>query len=69
MLYYGQKYTTVAIMITTQVIFKISKNKKTPGSQWHGVLGGPTVNQHTPVHHEGGMVSGQGTVFCWVPVH
>ncbi len=27
-----------------------------------------TVNQYPPVHHEGWMVSGQETVFCWVPV-
>ncbi len=28
-----------------------------------------TVNQqHPPVHHEGWMVSGEETVFCWVPV-
>ncbi len=26
------------------------------------------VNQHPPVHHEGWMISGQETVFCWVPV-
>jgi hypothetical protein len=26
------------------------------------------VNQHPPVHHEGWMVSGQKTVFCWAPV-
>jgi len=28
-----------------------------------------TVNQHPPVHHEGWMVHGQETVFCWAPVH
>ncbi len=27
-----------------------------------------TVNQHPPAHHEGWMVSGQETIFCWVPV-
>jgi len=27
-----------------------------------------TVNQHSPVHHEGWMVNGLETVFCWVPV-
>jgi len=27
-----------------------------------------TVNQHPPPHHEGWMVSGQETIFCWVPV-
>jgi hypothetical protein len=27
-----------------------------------------TMNQHPPVHHEGWMISGQETVFCWVPV-
>ncbi len=27
-----------------------------------------TMNQHPPAHHEGWMVSGQETVFCWVPV-
>jgi len=27
-----------------------------------------TVNQHPPAHREGWMVSGQETVFCWVPV-
>jgi hypothetical protein len=27
-----------------------------------------TVNQHPPAHHEGWMVSGQETVFCWLPV-
>jgi hypothetical protein len=27
-----------------------------------------SVNQHQPVHQEGWMVSGQETVFCWVPV-
>ncbi len=26
------------------------------------------VNQHPPAHHEGWMVSGEETVFCWVPV-
>jgi len=27
------------------------------------------MKQHSPVHHdEGWMVSGQETVFCWVPV-
>jgi hypothetical protein len=26
------------------------------------------VNQHPPAHHEGWMVSGQETDFCWVPV-
>jgi hypothetical protein len=26
------------------------------------------VNQHPPAHHEGWMISGQETVFCWVPV-
>jgi hypothetical protein len=25
-------------------------------------------NQHPPMHHEGWTVSGQKTVFCWVPV-
>jgi hypothetical protein len=28
----------------------------------------PQVNQHPPAHHEGWMVSGQATVFCWVTV-
>jgi hypothetical protein len=27
-----------------------------------------TVNQHPPVHHEGWMISGKETVFCWLPV-
>jgi hypothetical protein len=27
-----------------------------------------TVNQQPPAHHEGWMVSGEVTVFCWVPV-
>jgi hypothetical protein len=27
-----------------------------------------TVNQQPPVHHEGWMISGQETVFCWVSV-
>jgi len=27
-----------------------------------------TVNGHAPAHHEGWMVSGQETIFCWVPV-
>jgi len=27
----------------------------------------PTVNQNLLVHHEGWMVSGQPTVFCWLP--
>ncbi len=27
-----------------------------------------TVKQHPPAHREGWMVSGQETVFCWVPV-
>jgi hypothetical protein len=26
------------------------------------------VNQHPAVHHEGSMISGQETVFCWVSV-
>ncbi len=26
------------------------------------------VNQHPPAHHEGWMISGQETVFCWIPV-
>jgi hypothetical protein len=26
------------------------------------------LNQYPPVDHEGWMVSGQETVFCWVPV-
>jgi len=26
------------------------------------------VNQHSPVHHEGWMVSGHKTIFYWVPV-
>ncbi len=29
---------------------------------------GATVNQHPQAHHEGWMVSGQETVFCWVLV-
>jgi len=29
---------------------------------------GTTVNQHAPAQGEGWMVSGQETVFCWVPV-
>jgi len=27
-----------------------------------------TANQHPPAHHEGWMVSGAETVFCWIPV-
>jgi hypothetical protein len=27
-----------------------------------------TANPHSPVHHEGWMISGQETVFCWVSV-
>jgi hypothetical protein len=27
-----------------------------------------TVNEHSPVHHKGWMISGQETVFCLVPV-
>ncbi len=27
----------------------------------------PTMNQHPPARNEGWMVSGQETVFCWVP--
>jgi hypothetical protein len=30
---------------------------------------GVTVNQHPPMHHEGWMISGQETVFCYVPVN
>jgi hypothetical protein len=26
-----------------------------------------TVNQHPPAHHEGWMVTGQESAFCWVP--
>jgi hypothetical protein len=26
------------------------------------------VNQHAPAHHEGWLVSGYITVFCWVPI-
>jgi hypothetical protein len=26
-----------------------------------------TVKQHPPAHHEGWMVSGQETAFCWIP--
>jgi hypothetical protein len=26
------------------------------------------VNQHPPAHHEGWMISGEETVFCWIPV-
>jgi hypothetical protein len=33
-----------------------------------GQLAPATVNQHPPAQHEGWMVSGQETVFCWVPV-
>jgi hypothetical protein len=29
---------------------------------------GARMNQHPPVHQEGWMVSGQETVFFWVPV-
>jgi hypothetical protein len=32
----------------------------------NGAAGRATVNQHPPVHHEGWMVSGQETCFCWV---
>jgi len=28
-----------------------------------------TVNRHRPGRHEGWMVSGQETVFCWLAVH
>jgi len=28
-----------------------------------------TVNQRPPAHREGWMISGQETVFCWIPVH
>jgi hypothetical protein len=27
-----------------------------------------TVNRHPPAHREGWMISGQETVFCWIPV-
>jgi hypothetical protein len=30
---------------------------------------GVTVNQHPPMHHEGWMISGLETVFCYVPVN
>jgi hypothetical protein len=30
---------------------------------------GATVNQHPPAHPQGWMLSGQETVFCWVPAH
>jgi hypothetical protein len=26
------------------------------------------VNKHAPAHHEGWLVSGYITVFCWVPI-
>jgi len=29
---------------------------------------GATVNQHPPALHDGWMISGQKTIFCWVPV-
>jgi hypothetical protein len=28
----------------------------------------PRVKQYPPVHQEGWMISGQETVYCWVPV-
>jgi hypothetical protein len=47
----------------------VQKGKKKQPPKRKKVWKYATVNQHQPAHHEGWRISGQETVFCWVPVH
>jgi hypothetical protein len=64
------------LSVETEISLRVSKAPSTYTRRIQGILHNcltgsefmATVNQHPPAHHEGWMVSGQETVFCWVPV-